>query len=48
MKTSDIENILNSHNKGDISLTQATEALKNLSYEDIGYARIDHARADLE
>ncbi len=46
MKTSDIENILNSHNKGDISLTQATEALKNLSYEDIGYARIDHARAD--
>ncbi len=46
MKTSDIENILNSHNEGDISLTQATEALKNLSYEDIGYARIDHARAD--
>ncbi|MGI8669777.1 MAG: nickel pincer cofactor biosynthesis protein LarB [Aridibacter sp.] len=46
MKKRDIENILNSHNKGDISLTQATEALKNLSYEDIGYARIDHARAD--
>lgn len=46
MKTSDIENILNSHNKGHISLIEATEALKNLSYEDIGYARIDHARAD--
>lgn len=46
MKTSDIEKILNSHVAGETSLTQATEALKNLSYEDVGFARIDHDRAD--
>jgi len=45
MKTSEIERILASHAAGEISLTQATESIKNLSYEDIGYARIDHARA---
>ena len=37
---------MNSHAEGKISLTKATKALKNLSYEDIGYARIDHARAE--
>ncbi len=46
MKTSEIEEILSSHGKGEISIEQATEKLKNLSYEDIGYARVDHARAE--
>ena len=46
MKTSDIEEILKSHSGGKLSLGEATEALRNLSYEDIGYARIDHARAE--
>jgi pyridinium-3,5-biscarboxylic acid mononucleotide synthase len=46
MKTSHIEEILRSHSDGKLSLGEATEALKNLSYEDIGYARIDHARAE--
>lgn len=45
MQKTDIEQILNAHSKGQISLTDATEKLKNLSYEDVGYARIDHARA---
>lgn len=45
MQKSDIEQILNAHSKGEISLKDATEKLKNLSYEDVGYARIDHARA---
>ncbi len=45
MKTSEIERILASHAAGEISISQATENIKNLSYEDIGYARIDHARA---
>lgn len=40
-----IEEILNSHSKGNLSLAEATERLKNLSYENIGYARVDHARA---
>jgi NCAIR mutase (PurE)-related protein len=46
MKISDIEEILNSHAAGALELADAAEKLKNLSYEDIGYARIDHARAD--
>ena len=45
MKTEEIEEILSSHNAGKISIEQATEKLKNLSYENVGYARIDHARA---
>lgn len=46
MKTNEIEEILSSHAKGKVSITEATEALKNLSYQDIGYARIDHARSE--
>ena len=45
MKTSEIREILASHTDGTISTDEATTKLKNLSYEDIGYARIDHARA---
>jgi NCAIR mutase (PurE)-related protein len=44
MKISDIEEILNAHSVGSVSTEQAAERIKNLSYEDIGYARIDHAR----
>lgn len=46
MKTADIEKILAAHANGKISNTEATEKLKNLSYEDVGYARIDHARSE--
>lgn len=46
MKESDIEQILESYAGGAISTKQATERLRNLSYEDIGYARVDHARAE--
>lgn len=46
MKTSDIEEILKLHSAGSLELGDAAEKLKNLSYEDIGYARIDHARSD--
>jgi pyridinium-3,5-biscarboxylic acid mononucleotide synthase len=45
MKASEIEEILNAHTKGNLSTTEATEKLKNLSYENIGYARIDHSRS---
>ncbi|HYJ89859.1 MAG TPA: nickel pincer cofactor biosynthesis protein LarB [Pyrinomonadaceae bacterium] len=44
MKISDIEKILNDHADGLVSTEQAAERIKNLSYEDIGYARIDHSR----
>lgn len=41
-----IEDILRAHSQGLVSTESASEELKNLSYEDVGYARIDHARAD--
>lgn len=45
METTEIEKILADHAKGLISISDATRAVKNLSYEDIGYARVDHGRA---
>jgi NCAIR mutase (PurE)-related protein len=45
MKTSEIEEILAAHAENKISTAVATDKLKNLSYENIGYARVDHARA---
>ena len=45
MNAKDIEEILASHASGALSTADATAQLKNLSYENIGYARVDHARA---
>ncbi|HEY8561100.1 MAG TPA: nickel pincer cofactor biosynthesis protein LarB [Pyrinomonadaceae bacterium] len=45
MNERDIEEILKAHADGNLSAEQATERIKNLSYENIGYARVDHARA---
>jgi NCAIR mutase (PurE)-related protein len=45
MNKSEIEAILKAHAEGQISTDDATSNIKNLSYEDIGYARVDHARA---
>jgi NCAIR mutase (PurE)-related protein len=45
MNSKDIEEILLSHSTGNLSVREATERLKNLSYENIGYARVDHSRA---
>jgi pyridinium-3,5-biscarboxylic acid mononucleotide synthase len=45
MKESDIAEILEAHKVGAISAESATEQIRNLSYENIGYARVDHARA---
>jgi NCAIR mutase (PurE)-related protein len=44
MKSSDIENILRSHGEGEVSLEQAVDRIRNLSFEDIGFARVDHSR----
>ena len=46
MKSHDIEAILAAHAKGALSKEEATKALKNLSYEDLGYARVDHGRSE--
>lgn len=45
MNTKDIEGILKKHSEGDISTENAARAIKNLSFEDLGFARVDHARA---
>ena len=44
MNISDIEKILGEHAAGSVSAEQAAEQIKNLSFEDIGFARVDHAR----
>ena len=46
MQSEKIKEVLESHAKGLISADDATQIIKNLSYEDIGFARIDHARAE--
>ncbi|MEZ5429338.1 MAG: nickel pincer cofactor biosynthesis protein LarB [Pyrinomonadaceae bacterium] len=45
MNTNQIEAILAAHAEGRVSTENAVRDLKNLSYEDIGYARVDHARS---
>jgi pyridinium-3,5-biscarboxylic acid mononucleotide synthase len=46
MNKIEIEKILQLHAAGNLSADEASEKLKNLSYENIGYARVDHARAE--
>lgn len=46
MNPNDIEKILQSHSDGDLSTADATERLRNLSFENIGFARVDHSRSD--
>src|SRR5580765_2420092 len=45
MNSKQIEEILRLHREGSLTIDQATERIKHLSFEDIGYARVDHARA---
>jgi NCAIR mutase (PurE)-related protein len=45
MNPSDLENILELIRAGSISNDDAVAQIKNLAYEDIGYARVDHGRA---
>lgn len=46
MKTSDIEKILLLYSAGDLNAEDAATKIRDLSFEDIGYARVDHARAE--
>jgi pyridinium-3,5-biscarboxylic acid mononucleotide synthase len=45
MKNEDIRSILDAFASGGLSADSAAERLKGLSYEDVGYAKIDHGRA---
>ena len=41
MDQAEIEKILRKHRAGEIDETAAAERIKNLAYEDIGFARVD-------
>jgi NCAIR mutase (PurE)-related protein len=45
MNPADIEKILDAFKDDSLTKADAARALKNLSFEDIGYARVDHGRA---
>ncbi|MBK9174336.1 MAG: nickel pincer cofactor biosynthesis protein LarB [Chloracidobacterium sp.] len=45
MNIRDLENILAAFKAGELNETDAAERIKHLSFEDIGYARVDHGRA---
>ena len=46
MNQSEIEKILRAYKDEQIDDASAAVQIRNLSYEDIGYARVDHARAE--
>ena len=46
MKIEEIEEILRAYSAGSLSTDRAAEQIKNLSFEDIGFARVDHSRPD--
>src|SRR6266446_563843 len=45
MNLTALEQLLAAHRAGDLETSEAVSHIQNLHYEDIGYARIDHARA---
>ncbi|MCS6874504.1 MAG: nickel pincer cofactor biosynthesis protein LarB [Pyrinomonadaceae bacterium] len=45
MTDQQIEQILSLYQRGEISSSEATKKIKDLFYEDIGFARVDHLRA---
>ncbi len=46
MDLQEVENLLRAHRSGETDTSATVQAIKNLQYEDIGYARVDHARAE--
>ena len=45
MDLSELERLLAAYKDGELPLKSATQQIQNLHYEDLGYARVDHARA---
>ena len=45
MDLREIEKLLRAYRSGEMEETEAARLINNLHYEDIGYARVDHARA---
>jgi NCAIR mutase (PurE)-related protein len=45
MDLQELEKLLAAYKSGELDMRQAGRRIKNLHYEDIGYARVDHSRA---
>lgn len=45
MNTEDLNKVLADFKSGDLTDAEAADRIRNLSYENIGYARVDHGRA---
>jgi NCAIR mutase (PurE)-related protein len=45
MNLETLEHLLAAYRRGELETSEAARRIKNLHYEDIGYARVDHARA---
>ena len=45
MDLAELERLLSAYKSGKLTEREAAERIKNLHYEDIGYAKVDHARA---
>ncbi len=44
MDLKELERLLTAHKLGELEIGAAAQQIKNLNYEDIGYARVDHGR----
>ena len=45
MDLTELENLLRAHSTGELATDEAARRIHDLHFEDIGYARVDHARA---
>jgi NCAIR mutase (PurE)-related protein len=45
MNSSELEKLLRDYKSGEVELIDAARRIKDLHFEDIGYARVDHSRA---
>src|SRR5689334_2225862 len=45
MDLKELARLLEAHKRGELERDDTLERIKNLAFEDIGYARVDHSRA---
>lgn len=45
MERNELERLLEAYKSGDLDSREAVDRIKNLHFEDIGFARVDHSRA---
>src|SRR6267143_3220471 len=45
MDLQELEKLLSAYRAGELDTAEAAQRIKNLHYEDIGYARVDHSRS---